>query len=494
MSRLFPSADPMAADPVRWAKERADVWLWSKQQEIVESVRDHRYTAVRSCHGAGKSFTAALVLAHWLDTHPLNEVFVVWTAPRWPQVQAIIGRELRSLHQRIGLDGRITLDCQVYMGDDVLVGFGRKPADTDEHGFQGIHAKHVLIVVDESCGIPKALFTAAMSLMTSDNCHILGIGNPDDPASEFETFFSQDQSAWNQIHIDGLLTPNFTEAAVAQFPRLHRYMVEQGIPFSTEYVPDHVRPLLLTPQWAAEALDRWGPNSALFTSKVRGCFPEVSNDTLYPPALIHACHEVELVGSQKGQLAYDIARLGPDETVGYHNRGGVVRVVHSANKQDTMQTAGAIARQLIDLDHRVSAWVDADGLGAGVFDRLVEQGLPVYAWHGGQPPMDRERFVNRRAEAYWYAREQMLQGLVDLDPEDDLLESQLRQIKFKLDSQGRIKIESKDEMARRGLKSPDRADAFVMSLWMAPAHQTLASAHAAREIRTLTGDLLDRPM
>jgi len=186
--------------------------------------------------------------------------------------------------------------------------------------------------------------------------------------------------------------------------------------------------------------------------------------------------------------------MGPDETVGYRNRGGQVRAAYSARKQDTMATSGAIARELRSLGRIVPAWVDADGLGAGVFDRLVEQQLPVYAWHGGQPPMDTERFVNRRAEAYWHAREEMLGGRVDIDPADDVLEAQLRQIRFKIDSRGRIQIESKDDMRKRGLKSPDRADAFVMSLWLAPKPTVSDSAGSMRGTSSLTGDLLDRPM
>src|SRR5690349_4550598 len=66
--------------PDVWAWERAKSFVWSKQREILYAVRDHRRTAVRSCHGVGKSHSAALLAAWWIDVHAPGEAFVVTTA------------------------------------------------------------------------------------------------------------------------------------------------------------------------------------------------------------------------------------------------------------------------------------------------------------------------------------------------------------------------------------------------------------------------------
>jgi hypothetical protein len=100
------------------------------------------------------------------------------------------------------------------------------------------------------------------------------------------------------------------------------------------------------------------------------------------------------------------------------------------------------------------AIIDVPGVGGGVVDRLAELELPVVPYTGGEAPIDKERFVNARAEDYWTLRERFEQDEIDIDPDDDKLAAQLGSIKWGIDSRGRIKIESKDDMRKRGLPSP----------------------------------------
>lgn len=466
LGKLFPPENEYRRDPVGWVEDRLHEHLWSKQREVAQSVVEHRYTAVQSCHGAGKSFLASRLACWWIDSHPPAEAFVVWTAPTFPQVNAIVGREIRHAHRKAGLPGRITLDAHWYLGDDQLVGYGRKPADYDQAAFQGIHARYVLVVIDEACGVPKTLYDAVDSLATNEHARVLAIGNPDDPASHFHDV-CKPGSGWTMIRIDGLRTPNFTD----------------------EHVPEELRDLLLSPTWVRERRKRWGEGSPLWMAKVRGAFPELSDDALISPAWIRAAQERHLPGDEPGQYGFDIARFGTDETVGYRNRGGVVRLAHAARKHDTMRSAGEIAR-LLRVDD-VPAWVDVIGLGAGVFDRLVEQELPVYAFNAAERATDPVRFSNRRAEVYWHARELFSRGEVDLDPGDEELASQLGSIRYGIDSRGRIYIESKDDMRKRGISSPDRADAFVMSTIELSRWDWLTSAAGDIEYAGITDGMLD---
>ena len=88
------------------------------------------------------------------------------------------------------------------------------------------------------------------------------------------------------------------------------------------------------------------------------------------------------------------------------------------------------------------------GVGAGIYDRLAELGVPVAAYNGGEAPYDKERFVNARAEDYWNLREIFAGGEVDVDELDDVLAAQLGSIKWTIGSRGRTKIESKDDMRK----------------------------------------------
>lgn len=104
--------------------------------------------------------------------------------------------------------------------------------------------------------------------------------------------------------------------------------------------------------------------------------------------------------------------------------------------------------------------VDVVGVGAGVFDRLAELGLPVAASDGGEAPFDKERFVNARADDYWNLRELFENGEIDIDELDDK-PVQLGSIKRTVDT--RIKIESKEDIRKRGMPAPDRADTVAMA-------------------------------
>jgi hypothetical protein len=125
-----------------------------------------------------------------------------------------------------------------------------------------------------------------------------------------------------------------------------------------------------------------------------------------------------------------------------------------------------------------------------VVDRLAELDLPVVPYNGGEAPIDKERLVNARAEGYWTLRERFEQGEIDIDPDDDKLAAQLGSIKWGIDSRGRIKIESKDDMRKQGMPSPDRADAWRLHLL---ARQNAASMNIETHVgESITGDLMTK--
>ena len=181
--------------PVDWVTERADEYAWSTQRELMESVRDNRYTACPSCHDSGKSWSASRIIGWWMDSHPTGSAFVVSTAPTAAQVSSILWREVQRLHVRANMKGQINRAGypQWYMGPGKgeLVGYGRKPSDYDESAFQGIHSEYPLIVIDEAGGIKKHLFDAVDALATNENARVLAIGNPDDPEATLPQFANQ---------------------------------------------------------------------------------------------------------------------------------------------------------------------------------------------------------------------------------------------------------------------------------------------------------------
>lgn len=474
VEKLFPTPDPYIDDPVGWCHRKLGAYVWSKQRQIMESVRDYRFTAVPSCHGPGKSWSASAIAAWWIDVHPPGTAFVVTTAPTDAQVKAILWREIRRRHRQAAIMGRVTLEAKWYMGesssDEELIGMGRKPQDYDADAFQGIHAKYVLVLVDEAGGVPKILFDALETLMTNEYARMLAIGNPDDPTSHFETI-CRPNSDWNVIRIPVWVTPNFTGEAI----------------------PASLAEDLVTPLWVNEREVKWGRGSPLWQAKVEAEFPKISNDTLFTPEMIQKAHALSKPGLEYGNYAWDIARYGADETVGYRNRGGVVRKVFNKHQQDTVTSANIIAAHLsMHGENYVPAVVDVVGVGAGVVDTLASLDFNVVPFNGGEAAFDNKRFRNRRAEVAWRTRELMENNEIDLDPFDEELAAQLSVLKWNIDRAGRIMIESKDDMRRRGLPSPDRADCVMMATGVLDGLDS--SVPKVIMIPTVTGDLLRRTM
>lgn len=436
--------NPYVTDPVGWARDRQGVHLWSKQREIARSVVIERRTAVKSCHDAGKSFLAATLAQWWIDVHPPGEAFVASTAPTYQQVHAILWEEIRAGMRRATnastpLPGRVLQSDEWKLDDGTLVGYGRKPADTDEHGFQGIHRRYVLVIIDEACGVPEQLWTAAEAITTNTDCRILAIGNPDDPNTEFGKI-CKPGSGWNVTRINGLETPNFTD----------------------EPVPDRLRPLLLSPEWVEDKRRRWGEKSPRYIAKCLGDFPEIGEDTLISPRWIEAAQVRELAPGPHSVLGVDVARFGADETIFALARGPVVRIVAEHAKLRTTETTGHVINT--KREHRADEIrVDGVGVGSGVVDELLEAGHDVVDMQSGAAAIDNEHFANARAEWWWGLRQRFEQGDIDIDPDDDELAAQLGAIKYKYTARGQVLIESKDDMRKRGLPSPDRADAVMLA-------------------------------
>ncbi len=450
LRRLTPApTDRQIMPPVDWVQSRLGEFLWSTQRDILQSLHDHRKTAVQSAHGIGKSYVASRAAAWWIGAHPPGEAMVVSSAPSAHQTRHILWGELAKAHRKGNLPGFITRgQVPEWVIDGQVVGFGRKPADAvDENEartqFQGIHARYLLVVLDEACGVPKWLWEAAGTLATNENSRILAIGNPDDPTSHFAKMCAPG-SGYNTIQVSVFDTPNFTG----------------------EKVPQLLTDSLVGQTYLEDARRDYGEDSPLYISKVLGQFPDVSDDVIISPKLIIEAHKRDLSGNaikDAGRFGMDVARMGSDETCIYRNRGGMIRLEAAWRKTDTTvsaQRAAAILRK----DKYRPMHIDLPGLGAGVYDPLNHAGFIVQPFNGGEAAHDPSRFADKNAEAWWAFREGLEAGLIDLDPDDLALASQLQNRRWGLDaSQRRIRVETKKEMAKRGVKSPDRADAALLS-------------------------------
>lgn len=447
-SRLY------AHNPVGWVTERLQQVVWSKQREIMLSIRDNRRTAVRSAHGVGKSHTASLVASWWLDTHAPGEAFVVTSAPTFAQVRAILWRYIRRVHKRGKLAGRV--NQTEWHIDDEIVAFGRKPADHDESAFQGIHARYVLVILDEAGGIPEQLWVAADALTTNADCRILAIGNPDNPASHFRKVCLPG-SGWHVIGISAFDSPNLTG----------------------EEVPEDVAQALVGREWVEEKATEWGEDNPLYKAKVLGEFSEDAPNKVVRASDVAKCR----IDPEKRLTAEDLLPVelgvdvggGGDETVIRERRGQRAGREWRAHT-DRPEKIAPMVLKAIKESGATAVKVDSIGVGFGVIGELRnaagrgEHQAHILGVNVGEKSSQPDKFKNLRAEIWWeLGRGLSERGGWDLSGMEnaDTTVAQLLEPLWHATAAGQIQVEPKDEIRKRLGRSPDNADALLLAFYSA---------------------------
>lgn len=148
-------------------------------------------------------------------------------------------------------------------------------------------------------------------------------------------------------------------------------------------MPEELHEDLVSVEWVEERKLRWGIGSPIYTSKVDGEFPEISDDTLIMPSWIEAAQARHMIRNHRPRPSVDVARFGTSETVIMRREEGWARVHRAHTKTATTETTGHVVRALDDIGREpdLNDWpdviVDEDGVGGGVVDQLREQDKPV---------------------------------------------------------------------------------------------------------------------
>jgi hypothetical protein len=483
--------------PDLWAWDYLGVELWWKQKEIALDLVSFAKAAVKAGHGVGKSYLAGVLICWWIDVHPIGEAFVASTAPTTAQINAIVWREVRNFfkisHERFreykdrikhnlpledyaandhALPGYITSNAEWKLDTGVLLGAGRKPPDGNDDAFQGIHARYVLAVGDEACGLQEGLIQGLTDITTNENSRVLLIANPTVPASYFAKIFKEDgivdketgEVTWHLHTISVLDSPNFHGGGQCECHADEP--VGMGMrPESLEALVGH--------GYVAGKKREYGENSARYKARVLGEFARDDGDNmLFTIADIYRAKETEIIPDEDEEiwLGVDVASYGKDFNVVYMNRGGHIRFVESWGGEgdelvDLLETAERVHR--LALKYGASeVRIDSTAVGQGAYQMLVricEGQYKIWEMYGNYQSNNLEAWRNGRAEWYDTTRRLMSEGKVDMDVNDERVEDELMSIQYFVPETGRagIQLEAKKDMRKRGMKSPDFADAFV---------------------------------
>ncbi|MEN3051335.1 MAG: hypothetical protein ABC596_05955 [Candidatus Methanosuratincola petrocarbonis] len=320
---------------------------------------------------------------------------------------------------------------------EVLV-TGFAVADWAPEHLQGLHAPHVLIVIDEAEGLSPELWRALQSLERGADSHLLMIGNPTINRGPFYESFRD--PSFHTMHIAAFDSPNVLEGRI-------------------------VIPGLVTQENIEDVRARSGESSWEWIVGILGDFPESLENSLISIAQLEIASQKKQAELPSGpvEVGADIARYGADSSVFIARSGGYAFESKSLASRDLMEVTGA----LVEFARHCGASaikVDVTGLGAGVVDRLRELHLPVIGIGFGEKPIEKGRFENRAAEMWYTVTEGIREGRIGgpVFKEKELIRD-LTSREYSYTSDGRIRLEDKEKMRRKGLPSPDWGDALALA-------------------------------
>jgi len=424
------------SDPVAFVKEVLGGTPTAYQEEALAALaKGERKMSIRSGHGTGKSTFASWAMLWFLMFRFPNKVVV--TAPTTGQLFDALFAELKKWITEMPKALQPLLNVKsdrvelVAAPSEAFISARTSRAETPE-ALAGVHSEHVLLVVDEASGVPEPVFEAAAGSMSGHSATTLLLGNPTRSSGTF--FESQNRMA-------------------------HSWWVRRWSCLDSPLVSD---------EFVEEIKLRYGEESNAFRIRVLGEFPLADDDTIIPIHLAEAARDrdIETPKDTKPVWGLDVARFGTDKTALAKRTGPVVTEIERWQGLDLMQTVGRVKAEYDGLPFSLrpsEILVDSIGLGAGVVDRLRELGLPVRGVNVSEAPSMGKTYQNLRTELIFKLRG-WLEERGSKIPHDDQLIAELTSIRYSFGSSGKMKAESKDEMRRRGLGSPDLADAVCLTM------------------------------
>lgn len=423
-------------DPVKFVVEVLGAKPLPYQAEFLQAIADgERKMSVRSGHGTGKSTSASWAMLWYVLLRFPNKVVV--TAPTSGQLFDALFAELKRWINELPkqLQPMLTVKSDrvelAAAPSEAFISARTSRAETPE-ALAGVHSENVLLVVDEASGVPEKVFEAAAGSMSGHSATTILLSNPTRSSGTF--FESQ------------------TRLAGSWWTR--RWSCVDSPLVSEEFV-DEMRL-------------RYGEESNAFRIRVLGEFPTADDSAIIPFHLIESAmkRDIEITPDLKPIWAIDPARFGSDRTAFCKRVGNVVTEIKSWQGVDLMGTVGRVMAEYeaLPLSQRPSEiLVDSIGVGGGVVDRLRELGAPVRGVNVSEAPSMGQTYNNLRTEL-WFKTKAWLEDRSCKIPNNEDLIADLSGIQYSFTSSGKMAAESKDSMKKRGLKSPDLADAVCLTM------------------------------
>jgi len=451
-------------DPVAYVIECIGDTPTYQQVKILRALVKYHFVAVRSGHGIGKSRLMAWVINWYLDTHRENGVLcrIPVTGASADQLGDIVWPEVSGVMERKwGIMGKAyegTSDT-FYLKSSPNGCFAslRTARAEKPDALQGFH--NCFFALDEGSGIPDSVFEVARGAMGDEGSYGLMTGNPTTNSGYFYNVFNSNQSTWKTLHFSSMDSMSDTE-------------------YSYLYIDPYGRALRITHKgrqtrkWVDDMRNEFGENSNVFKIRVMGEFATGAADLVISENLLKNVFTTPDVQNSDKRivLGLDPARSGNDDTALCIRQGNRILALQSWHGEDTVES-----RHRTEIAYReyncTDAYIDTIGIGSGVYDEMKHSGL--YNVHeviaSAKSPEDNDaRCKCLRDWLWWSARSYFRRTDIHfcIEKESAIARQFIRELTtptycFKQD---KVVVESKEELKKRGVQSPNLADAFLHTL------------------------------
>lgn len=483
----------------KFAKYVLKANLDEDQKRILSAIQNERRVSVRSGNARGKDFVAAVASLCFLyltvydvDENKYKSTKVINTAPTGRQVKNIMMPEISKLFARSGMPGTLLSDGirfeQHEIKDWYLIGF--KAGNDNIEAWSGLHASNVMAVITEASGIEQTTYESIEGILQG-NSRLLLIFNPN--RKQGETYNSQSSPLYKKFVLNSLNAPNVKNKILYLEGKITKEELDKRyIPGQVDY--EWINEKIMKPGWVTRIAESdvnhaemdfewnglWYRPTDLFRVKVLGEFPKESENQLIPLSWVEAAIERYYKEMEKPSvkneglvIGVDIAGLGRDMTVFCKRKGNYVYPFEEYSKLQNMEIAGRIKTHLMSNPNSMAV-IDTIGEGAGVYSRLEEQGIKNIASckfsanaHGLKDKIGAFEFENLRAYLFWNIRDWLNPEYGEnpcLPPNDELIE-ELVTVQYKIQSNGKIIIEKKDDIKKRLGRSTDKLDALAYTFY-----------------------------
>lgn len=494
VEELVAAQERALLDPPWWIRDVLGVTLQPHQVDLIEDYNREkqdpngkRQIAWASCNSAAKTHTLSALCLH----HVYNEFDskVLNTAPTATQLDQVLWAEMRSMiaKARLPLGGNLLPRApQLHIAPEwYMIGLNAAIPEA----FQGRKSRKLLIVVDEASGCKDPMFEAMRGNMASGDAMLLMAFNPTRATGQSFRAFHSARADWHCRQIDAFDLPNLAPIK-AEFDAPGTTLARKLELLRTAPV---VVPYLATGKWAAGILAEFGEDSDMWRVRVRGQFPKgdpnqliTMGDAVDSMAVWREIAAMsrdqsaaaakdgkpfpwwrfrELLGD-KAQGGLDVARFGDCDSVLAAQALLTSMPMIAWGQQRTTDLSGFVAEEIERYQlHQTN--VDEPGVGGGPCDQLTAIASGIVPFNGGKAAWNPARFANLRSEQFWALRI-LLQKHLAFIPDSERLLGQLTSIRYSFLPQGQRRVETKEELAARGITKFDEGDAVMMSYAQVP--------------------------